>query len=373
VGSSIIWRQDQLWSPAPGIDLVVPRGIKAEIVRHDPPHHLAARFFEVIPGTSDPRIESFAREVEQLANVPLHTLDFGLEPSDAATGIVEPLGDTWGSGGAARGRHALPHAQRSPLKPNISWDQLAVHPPIGGRSIREWDQWLRTTYRIGDTVKLVTDSPVMAPGNSTMNVLMRDPDDPDDIPHLYRIPDGARFEVIGDNRFNGTFFLLPVRLLDARDRHGYQLPQVGWPAEVAAEFLEPLVDNWKTAQSRPRTRHRVPRSQRSPLKPNVSASIDRVVDQVNAMADRILEEGGRLPGLEKASRLGRASLSDNKYLRFAQIALSATGAPIAPLALVNIVRKAARGDEDAQETVEALAADAREELRDRTVTKVGAR
>jgi hypothetical protein len=126
VGTSITWKKDQAWAPGGGINMTLPRGIKAEIISHDPVQYggdpddqwIVARFLKVIPGVSSSEVEAFAADLEQRTGQPLHDLDFGLEPKDAVSGTVWPMTDTWGATPGAGRRHALPRSQRSWLKPN---------------------------------------------------------------------------------------------------------------------------------------------------------------------------------------------------------------------------------------------------------------
>jgi len=119
VGATVIWRQDQYLD---SFGLTVPAGTKAVVEELRAPGDeqcadgcAVLRFLPILIGTSDPRIERFAADVEQL--VLDHTgedhrfdeLHAGLEPSDAASGIVAPLGDTWAM---IPNRHAPRPSQR---------------------------------------------------------------------------------------------------------------------------------------------------------------------------------------------------------------------------------------------------------------------
>lgn len=103
VGTSIEWRKDQPWAPGGGINVTLPRGIKAEIISHDPTQYggmggdgwIVARFLKVIPGVSDAAVERFAHDLGLRTGKTLHELDFGLELKDAVSGMVWPLSDTW--------------------------------------------------------------------------------------------------------------------------------------------------------------------------------------------------------------------------------------------------------------------------------------
>lgn len=105
VGATVMWRQDQYLEP---FGLTVPAGIKAVVVELRPPGDAQCpngcavlRFLPVLTGASDPRIERFAADSEQLVldhtgeHHRFDSMEAGLEPSDAVSGIVSPLGDTW--------------------------------------------------------------------------------------------------------------------------------------------------------------------------------------------------------------------------------------------------------------------------------------
>jgi len=84
------------------------------------------------------------------------------------------------------------------------------------------------------------------------------------------IPKGSRAEVAGDPIYTGTSWKIPVRIVDARDEAGYLLSSiVGSVEDVWVGSVEPLVDNWVNKHHRRTSRHGLPRSQRSWLKPNV--------------------------------------------------------------------------------------------------------
>lgn len=153
---------------------------------------------------------------------------------DAVEDTIEALDDNWGPAPRPLGRHALPRAQRSWLKPNIPVDKLSVPMPPGGSK-----QWQSIAFAPGTPVKLLIE-----PFRSwdTRGVIVR----------------------LGD--------YIVVQITDARDSAGFQYADIiGKTITIDNNLdLEPLVDNWASAAlARPLGRHNLPRTQRSQLKPNI--------------------------------------------------------------------------------------------------------
>ena len=146
------------------------------------------------------------------------------------------------SRGAAR---RAPGRRTSRLRPNL---KPSVGPPSRSATIGDWDRYIGKTLSIGTPVKVVKRT-----GH------WRDE----------WIPEGARGEVAGEPIYTGSSWRVPVRIVDARDETGYPLAIVGNTHAILIDSIEPLVDNWIDKGRRRTSRHALPRSQRSWMKPNV--------------------------------------------------------------------------------------------------------
>jgi len=176
---------------------------------------------------------------------------------------MEPLVDNWAEARPRRtSRHALPHAQRSWMKPNVAPDVMAVPPPGSQHSMRQWDWWLSKTFAPGTPVKAVRGARVK-----------------DDYGRLItHLPREARGVIVGAPKWTGSEWQVPIQIVDSRFVSGQRQYEIigkgGW-VEVEPEGgrwfgLEPLVDNWATAAPGPTSRHLLPHAQRSRMKPNPS-------------------------------------------------------------------------------------------------------
>ena len=157
----------------------------------------------------------------------------------------------------------------SRVRPNISAQSLPGSPPSGEHTVGDWDWWLRQAFPVGVPVK-------------TKRLMSFFPEDqryseysdwaPEGWAHL---PRGARASVTGEPKYTGNGWKVPVEIVDVRDEHGYVIDDLigkrGWIAVDIedGEFwgLEPLEDQWPQS-SRRTSRHQLPRSQRSWMKPN---------------------------------------------------------------------------------------------------------
>lgn len=184
--------------------------------------------------------------------------------------ILEPLEDNWKlKPGRPISRHMLATSQRSWFKPNVALGAMSVPPPAD-EDADSWRQWLATTFAPGTPVKVsrawlydnyMRQGPILPKGARA--VVIEDPDSP---------------------RRGGGGWSVAVEIVDARDEMGYPLPVVGKRGWVFVDAedgrwygLEPLEDNWRSsAQGRRTSRHALPRSQRSWMKPNIALSQLRV-------------------------------------------------------------------------------------------------
>lgn len=176
---------------------------------------------------------------------------------------LEPLVDNWKhKQGRPASRQSLPKSQRSRMKPNIAWERLSVPPPTRGHTWgANYASWLRTTFAPGTPVKFAYDNVIGS----------------------WSVPKDARGVVVAVWDDSSV----EVMVTDARDNAG-PLPVVGKSRRFVAPALEPLVDNWNDAARGFRvSRHSLPRSQRSWMKPNAAMPLATVtVDAVAPTAER---------------------------------------------------------------------------------------
>ena len=81
-------------------------------------------------------------------------------------------------------------------------------------------------------------------------------------------------------------------------------------------------------------------------KPTVSSklkgAIDKLVDNVVELGDTVFASVENVPGISGASRVGKASLSDDKYMRAAQILATSVGVGLPAIGIYNLMKKAKR-------------------------------
>ena len=94
-------------------------------------------------------------------------------------------------------------------------------------------------------------------------------------------------------------------------------------------------------------------------KPTVSSklkgAIDKLVDNVVELGDTVFASVENVPGISGASRVGKASLSDDKYMRAAQILATSVGVGLPAIGIYNLMKKAKRDPKamaDLQQIVE---------------------
>lgn len=174
---------------------------------------------------------------------------------------MRPLVDHWAKPGRRTSRHHLPKSQRSWLKPNVPVDQLRVpKPDESTTSVRDYVEWLYTTYAPGTPVKLIgtEESLLSAPVGSRAVV--------------------KKIEGLGS---------VWVQFTDARDEIGFPIHYIIGGRGVTAQaptMLEPLEDNWvEKFRSAPTGRHRLPASQRARLAGNPRDRLDIEVGDIVEM------------------------------------------------------------------------------------------
>ena len=98
-------------------------------------------------------------------------------------------------------------------------------------------------------------------------------------------------------------------------------------------------------------------------KPTVSSklkgAIDKLVDNVVELGDTVFASVENVPGISGASRVGKASLSDDKYMRAAQILATSVGVSLPAIGIYNLMKKARRDPKamvELQQIVEKAAA-----------------
>lgn len=83
--------------------------------------------------------------------------------------------------------------------------------------------------------------------------------------------------------------------------------------------------------------------------------VDQIVDKINSMGDSVLNIASNVPGLGSAAELGKASLPNNKYWKAAQILANGVGLAT-PMATFNLINKAIKGDQKAQNQLKIMSA-----------------
>lgn len=79
--------------------------------------------------------------------------------------------------------------------------------------------------------------------------------------------------------------------------------------------------------------------------------IDAVVDKINSLGQQAHNLAKKVPGLDWAAELGEMSLSDNKYLRAAQIIGTVTGGATAPIGVMILLKKILAGGPSGEEAL----------------------
>lgn len=158
---------------------------------------------------------------------------------------LEPLVDNWAlaqqpyTGRKLKGSVKPNRRTSRGVRPNVPLQRLVVPPPPSHGDNHQMARWLHRTFAPGTPVKVVGN---FQPYNWG-----------------WAIPHGARgeaagpcltglLELVGVHRPGS--WSVSVKITDARDPSGLQLSQIiGRWADIPWEHVEPLVDNWASAQS----------------------------------------------------------------------------------------------------------------------------
>lgn len=167
------------------------------------------------------------------------------------THAVVPLDDNWDSTSPSSKRTSLPTSQRGRsmkhrrLAPNVV---PSVPSPTGvGATTQQIAAWAAVTYAPGTPVMFLKAA-VSGAGYLTT--------EDTELP----VPVGSRGETV-DVRTVGSFPAIAVKIVDARDEHGYQRRWAVGKTVFVSVFsahaaLEPMVDNWVALQRRKRTSYK---------------------------------------------------------------------------------------------------------------------
>lgn len=126
-------------------------------------------------------------------------------------------------------------------------------PPTGAHSIGDWDWWLSQAFPVGMPVKTTRSMPFenKISGHGYKH---------------YRLPRGARAEVIDEPKWTGSEWVIPVRVTDARDESGMRMTEViGENGFISVDVeedrfwgIEPMEDRWPRGGARRRRTSRNP-------------------------------------------------------------------------------------------------------------------
>jgi hypothetical protein len=314
-GTPVVFTEEFQVDPYP-----IPAGARAIVQEH---HHsrspaITVRLVAPIPGTSDPELvrlddhmrrSGFARGVEDW-DIWVNTTELAKDQ------VLRPLVDTWGSGGGALGRHALPRSQRARLKPNAMAEENPV--PAPPSSYKRQTEWVERTFPVGTPMRLEHPDVFVALSEDGVREAMSKGWSLATVPKAaVRLPAGTRAHVVAVHDLGPSGSSLGARVgvvvaevpeppvgligvdaeLDdafAQWRHIHPRGPMLLALNAPADFIRipspsagrsrdaavwwPLMDTWGDG-SRARGRHHLPRSQRSPYRPNPDLDDDDDIEE----------------------------------------------------------------------------------------------